>query len=49
MIIKHGGQITWEIHEVRKGMWASFFFFLIVLFECWLAGQVNSDHVVLYG
>ena len=24
--------------------WA-FFFFLIVLFECWLAGQTNSDHV----
>ena len=35
---------VWEIHEVRKGMWA---FFFIVLFGCWLAGQANSDHVVV--
>ena len=27
--------LTWEIHEV----------FLIVLFGCWLAGQVNSNHM----
>ena len=32
----------WEIHEVRKGLWA---FFLVVLCECWLAEQVNSDHM----
>ena len=24
MIIKHGGHIFGEIHEVRKGLWASF-------------------------
>ena len=47
MITKHGGHIFWEIHEVRKGMW--FFFFVIALFGCWLAGQANSDHVVEYG
>ena len=32
-----------EIHQVHKGLWA---FFLIVLFECWLAEQTNSHHVV---
>ena len=31
----------WEIHEVRKGMWAFCFYCLIVLFSCWLAGQTN--------
>ena len=33
-----------KIHKARKGLWA--FFFLIVLFGCWLAGQANSDHVI---
>ena len=33
----------WEIHEMRKGLWA---FFLTMIFECWLAEQVNSDHMV---
>ena len=36
---------VWEIPEVRKGLWA-FFFFLIVIFACWLAGQANSDHMI---
>ena len=31
--------------EVRKGLWA--FFFLTVLFGCWLAELANSDHVVI--
>ena len=31
-----------EIREVRKGLWA---FFLLVLFGCWLVGQVNPDHM----
>ena len=36
--------LVWEIHEVRKGLWA---FFSIVYFGCWLAEQANSDHVVI--
>ena len=38
----------WEIHAVRKGLWA---FFLIVLFGCWLAAQtlitwyIHTDHL----
>ena len=43
MIIKHERHIFWEIHEMRKGLWA---FFLIVLFARWLAEQANSDHVI---
>ena len=35
---------VWEIHQVRKGLWA---FFLIVLFRCWLARQTNSDHIAI--
>ena len=34
---------VWEIREMRKGLWA---FFLTMIFECWLAEQVNSDHMV---
>ena len=38
MIIKHGRQMFWEIHEVRKGLWA--FFFLVVFFDAdWLGRQ----------
>ena len=36
--------LVWEIHEVRKGLWA---FFSILYFGCWLAEQANSDHVVI--
>ena len=35
--------IFWEIHEVRKGLWA---FSWLCFFGCWLAGQTNSGHVV---
>ena len=42
MIIKHGRHI-WEIHEVRKGLWA----YLSALFGRWLAGQKNSNHKVV--
>ena len=42
LIIKHGRHF-FEIHQVRKGLWA---FFLDVLFGRWLAEQANSDHVV---
>ena len=45
MIIKHGRHLFWEIHEVRKRFVG--FLFLIVLSRCWLAGQANSNHVVL--
>ena len=44
-IIKHGQHIC-----VRNSQGAQRFvdfFFSIVLFGCWLAGQANSDHVIL--
>ena len=37
MIIKHGRYIFEELQEVQKGMWA--FFFMTVIFRCWLAEQ----------
>ena len=36
---------VWTIHEARKGMWNVFF---VVLFGYWLAGQANSDYVVIF-
>ena len=33
-------KFLWEIHEVRKGLWA---FFHDFAFGCWLARQANSD------
>ena len=41
MMIKNGRKL--EIHQVRKGTWT--FFLLIVIFGCWLAEEVNCDHV----
>ena len=42
MIIKHDRHIFGEIHKVLVG----FFSFLIMLFGCWLAGHVHSNHMV---
>ena len=38
MIIKHG-------RHTRYAKVCGLFFFLILFFGCWLAGQTNSDHV----
>ena len=38
MIIKHG-------RHTRYAKVCGLFFFLIVFFGCWLAGQTNSDHM----
>ena len=37
--------LFWEIHEVRKGMWA---FFSWLLCSCWLVGQANSGHMTVF-
>ena len=40
MVIKHGGHILGEIHEVRKGIWA-FIFRLCFSDADWLARQIS--------
>ena len=41
MIIKHGRHIFWEIHEVRKGLWA---FSVLIGWACKL--RSHADDVV---
>ena len=46
MIIKHGRHIVWEIHEVRKDIWAFFFRDCALRMLIGWAGKLRSRGVV---